>query len=209
VKAPVQVNGTGTTGSVQVPVTAGYTGTLETTAVGLTPATVGEAALKNPGGVSFPTTAPKVNDHVAKFTVNVPAGTTHARFSTFDADYPAGADLDVFVYKAGTATLLGSSTGGSAEEEVNLPRPAGGQVDVYVDLYAGANEQQVKLDHWELQKAEGNLTVTPASQQVTVAAQATVTANWTGLTAGTRYLGQLQYTDGADGSGSTIVRVDS
>jgi hypothetical protein len=92
---------------------------------------------------------------------------------------------------------------------VNLRRPAGGQVDVYVDLYAGANEQQVKLDHWELQKAEGNLTVTPASQQVTVAAQATVTASWTGLTAGTRYLGQLQFTDGANGSGSTIVRVDS
>jgi subtilisin family serine protease len=209
VKAPVQVNGTGTTGSVQVPVTAGYTGTLETIAVGLNAATVGEAALKNPGGVSFPTTAPKVNDHVAKFTVNVPAGTTHARFSTFDADYPAGTDLDVFVYKAGTTTLLGSSTGGSAEEEVNLPRPAGGQVDVYVDLYAGANEQVVKLDHWELQKAEGNLTVTPASQQVTVAAQATVTASWTGLTAGTRYLGELHFTDGADGSGSTVVRVDS
>jgi subtilisin family serine protease len=209
VKAPVQVNGTGTAGSVQVPVTAGYAGTLETTAVGLNPATVGEAALKNPGGVSFPTTAPKANDHVAKFTVNVPAGTTYARFSTFDADYPAGTDLDVFAYKAGTTTLLGSSTGGSAEEEVNLSQPAGGQVDVYVDLYAGANEQQVKLDHWELQKPEGNLTVTPASQSVTVAGQASVTANWTGLTAGTRYLGQLHFTDGADGSGSTVLRVDS
>nr|WP_202892501.1 S8 family serine peptidase [Kribbella shirazensis] len=209
VKAPVQVNGTGTSGSVQVPVTAGYAGTLNTTAVGLDAAKVGEAALKNPGGVSFPTTAPKVNDHVAKFTVDVPAGTTYARFSTFDADYPAGTDLDVFVYKAGTNTLLGSSTGGSAEEVVNLPRPAGGQVDVYVDLYAGANEQQVKLNHWELQKAAGNLTVTPASQPVTVAGQVNVTATWTGLTAGTRYLGQLHFSDGADGSGSTVVRVDS
>ncbi|WP_328998218.1 S8 family serine peptidase [Kribbella sp. NBC_00709] len=209
VKAPAQVNGTGTSGSVQVPVTAGYAGTLNATASGLDPATVGDAALKNPGGVAFPTTAPKANDHVAKFTVNVPAGTTHARFSTFEADYPAGTDLDVFVYSAGTTTLLGSSTGGSAEEEVNLPRPAGGQVDVYVDLYAGANEQTVKLNHWELQKAEGNLTVTPASQQVTVAGQTSVTASWAGLTTGTRYLGQLHFSDGADGSGSTIVRVDS
>ncbi len=209
VRAPVQVNGSGTAGSVRVPITAGYAGTLETTTLGLTPATVGEAALKNPGGVSFPTTAPKVNDHVAKFTVDVPAGTAYARFSTFDADYPAGTDLDVFVYKAGTTTLLGSSTGGSAEEEVNLAQPAGGLVDVYVDLYAGANEQQVKLDHWELQKAEGNLTVTPASQQVTVAGQTSATASWSGLTAGTRYLGQLHFSDGADGSGSTVVRVDS
>ncbi|MGZ0147353.1 S8 family serine peptidase [Kribbella sp. WER1] len=209
VKAPVQVKGTGTAGSVNVPVTAGYAGTLNTTALGLNPATVGEATLKNPGGVSFPTTAPKANDHVAKFTADVPAGTTYARFSTFDADYPAGTDLDVFVYKAGTTTLLGSSTGGSAEEEVNLSQPAGGPVDVYVDLYAGANEQQVKLNHWEIQKGTGNLTVTPATQQVQVAAAASVTANWTGLTAGTRYLGQLHFSDGADGSGSTVVRVDS
>ncbi|GAA1578994.1 MULTISPECIES: S8 family serine peptidase [Kribbella] len=209
VKAPVQVKGTGTAGSVGVPVTAGYTGTLNTTALGLNPATVAEATLKNPGGVSFPTTAPKVNDHVAKFTADVPVGTTYARFSTFDADYPAGTDLDVFVYKAGTTTLLGSSTGGSAEEEVNLAQPAGGPVDVYVDLYAGASEQQVKLNHWELQKGAGNLTVTPATQQVQVAAEASVTANWTGLTAGTRYLGQLHFSDGADGSGNTVVRVDS
>ncbi|MEU8224273.1 S8 family serine peptidase [Kribbella sp. NPDC048915] len=209
VKASVQVNATGASGSVQVPVTAGYAGTLTTTAVGLDAAKVGEATLKNPGGVSFPTTNPGVNDHVAKFTVGVPAGTTHARFSTFDADYPAGTDLDVFVYRAGTATLLGSSTGGSAEEEVNLSRPAGGQVDVYVDLYAGADEQQVKLNHWQLGQAAGNLTVTPASQQVTVAGQTSVTASWTGLTPGARYLGQLRYSDGADGSGSTLVRVDS
>ncbi|NUS00514.1 MAG: S8 family peptidase [Kribbellaceae bacterium] len=209
VKAPVQVNGTGTAGSVDVPITSGYAGTLNTTALGLNPATVADATLKNPGGVSFPTTAPKANDHVAKFTANVPVGSTYARFSTFDADYPAGTDLDVFVYKAGTATLLGSSTGGSAEEEVNLDRPVGGPVDVYVDLYAGANEQQVKLNHWELQKGAGSLTVSPASQPVQVAGQVSVTASWTGLTANTKYLGQLQFTDGADGSGSTVVRVDS
>jgi len=209
VKAPVQVDGTGTAGTVQVPITAGYSGTLNSTVVGLNPATVADAALKNPGGVSFPTTAPQANDHVAKFTVNVPVGSKYARFSTFDADYPAGTDLDVFVYQTGTTTLLASSTGGSAEEEANLPAPAGGSYDVYVDLYAGANEQHVKLNHWELQKSEGNLTVAPTAQAVQVAGQTNVTASWTGLTAGTRYLGQLHYSDGADGSGATVVRVDS
>jgi hypothetical protein len=172
-------------------------------------ATVVDAALKNPGGVSFPTTNPQANDHVAKFTVNVPAGVKYARFSTFDADYPAGTDLDVFVYKSGTTTLLASSTGGSAEEEANLPAPAGGSYDVYVDLYAGADQQTVKLNHWELQNPESNLTVSPAGQTVQVAAQTNVTASWTGLTHGTRYLGQLQYSDGADGSGWTILRVDA
>ncbi|MEU4393049.1 S8 family serine peptidase [Kribbella sp. NPDC023855] len=208
-KAPVQVTGTGTSGSVEVPFTAGYTGTLQTSVSGLTAATVAEATLTNPGGVSFPTTNPAANSHVAKYTVTVPAGTKHARFSTFDADYPAGTDLDVFVYKAGTSTVLGSSTGGTAEEEVNLPAPAGGSYDVYVDLFAGADEQLVKLNHWELNEPAGNLTATPASQPVTTAAQASVTASWTGLTAGSRYLGRLAFTDGADGSGSTIIRINS
>ncbi|WP_238334918.1 S8 family serine peptidase [Kribbella amoyensis] len=208
VKAPVQVSGAGTSGSVQVPLTAGYSGTLQTSVSGLVPATTEQATLKNPGGVSFPTTNPAPNDHVAKFTVNVPAGTKYARFSTFDADYPAGTDLDVFVYRAGTSTLLGSSTGGSAEEEVNLAQPAGGAYDVYVDFYAGAAEQAVKLDHWEVNASTGNLTATPETQQVTAASQVSVTAAWTGLTAGTRYLGQLNFSDGADGRGTTVVRVN-
>ena len=80
---------------------------------------------------------------------------------------------------------------------------------MYLDLFAGATEQQVKLNHWELQNAESNLTVTPASQDIQVAAQTNVTASWIGLTAGSRYLGQLHYSDGADGSGWTVVRVDS
>jgi hypothetical protein len=105
--------------------------------------------------------------------------------------------------------VLGSSTGGSAEEQVNLPAPAGGSYDVYVDLFAGADEQKIKLNHWELQTSAGNLTTTPASQGVQAAGQTSVTASWSGLTAGTRYLGLLSYTDGADGSGSTVVRVDA
>ncbi|WP_020388467.1 S8 family peptidase [Kribbella catacumbae] len=209
VKAPVQVNGTGTSGSLEVPLISGYSGTLATSVSGLTAATVAETTLKDPGGVSFPTANPAANAHVAKYTVNVPAGVKHARFSTFDADYPAGTDLDVFVYKAGTTALLGSSTGGSAEEEVNLARPAGGSYDVYVDLFAGAAEQVVKLNHWEINEPAGNLTATPASQPVTAAGQTSVTASWSGLTAGTRYLGRLAYTDGADGSGSTLVRINS
>jgi subtilisin family serine protease len=209
VKAPVEVTGTGTSGSTQVLLTSGYTGTLATSVSGLTPATVADTALKNPGGVSFPTTNPQANDHVAKYTIQVPAGVKHVRFSTFDADYPAGTDLDVFVYKAGTTAVLGSSTGGSAEEEVNLPAPAGGSYDVYVDLFAGAAEQVVKLNHWQLNEPAGNLTATPASQAVTTANPFTVTATWSNLTAGTRYLGRLTYTDGADGSGTTLVRINS
>ena len=46
----------------------------------------------------------------------MPAGTKVARFSTFDADYNPGTDLDMYVYNAGGAEPIGTSTGGSAEK---------------------------------------------------------------------------------------------
>ncbi len=57
--------------------------------------------------------------------------------------------------------------------------------------------------------AKGNLTVTPASQSVTAGTAASVTAAWSGLTAGSRYLGRISYGDGTDTAGGTLVRVDA
>jgi hypothetical protein len=55
----------------------------------------------------------------------------------------------------------------------------------------------------------GNLTAEPASQAVTSGQPATVTANWSGLAAATRYLGALQYSDGTSTIGRTLVSVTS
>jgi hypothetical protein len=208
VKAPASVTGSGTSGSAQVSVTTGYAGTLNTTVAGLVQPTVGQATLRNPVGTSFPATAPAVNDHVAKFTVTVPAGSKHLRFATFDADYPAGTDIDLHVYPAGTTTRIAVSAGDTAQERIDVAAPSG-TYDVYVDLFAGAAEQVVSLNHWIVNTAAGNLTATPASQQTTAAGTATVTAAWSGLEAGKRYLGQLAYSDGTAVRGSTLVEVNS
>ena len=53
--------------------------------------------------------------------VTVPAGTTYARFSLFDADVNAGSDLDLCVFNS-AGTLVGSSGSGTSAEEVNLAR---------------------------------------------------------------------------------------
>jgi hypothetical protein len=54
----------------------------------------------------------------------------------------------------------------------------------------------------------GNLTVTPASQTVTLGHSADVTLNWSGLASG-RWLGILNYSDGTTGIGSTFVSITS
>ena len=72
----------------------------------------------NGTNTNFNPAAPGGRPAVTKVTVNVPAGSRLARFATLDADYAAGMDLDMFVYQAGTSTLVAQSAGGTAEESV-------------------------------------------------------------------------------------------
>ena len=139
-----------------------------------------------------------------------------ARFATFDADYPANTDVDLFVYRltpTGGRVPAGSSAGGTAEEVVTLNNPLAATYEVYADLFAVPNPtadptETVHLNHWLLTgSAAGNLTATPASQSVTIGQTATITLNWTGLSTGVRYLGTLTYSDGTSNIGRTVVGV--
>ena len=213
VRSPLEVAGTGASGTAKIPVKSGIAGTLTTSVAGLVPATKRTSTLTNPSGAGFPTGSPTASEHTAKYTVTVPAGTTLARFGTFDADVPAGTDLDLFVYSAGTTSLVGSSTGGTAQEQVDLTDPAAGSYDVYVDLFAlakGSTQQEISEFDWQLgSTAAGNLTATPASKVTTVGQEFTQTASWSGLTSGTRYLGSLSYGDGTATYARTVIRINA
>jgi subtilisin family serine protease len=204
VAAPAEVAGSGASGSSALSVTSGFTGTLSTAVSGLTAANVTTMAFTG----ANPTFVPVESGSVKKVTVTVPAGTTLARFSTFDADVPAGTDVDMFVYPAGnTSTQVASSAGGTAQESVTLTDP--GSYDVYVHLFAATGAPTVPQFTWVVPgAAAGNLTATPASQSVTTGTTAMVTLNWTGLAAGTRYLGAVGYSDGTNTIGQTIISVN-
>src|SRR5439155_116826 len=105
-------------------VTPGYTGTLVASVAGLVPARVD--------------VVPTTLSADGTVTVTIPAGTTVARFATYDADYPAGTDVDLFVSKDGTE--VGRSAGGTAEESVTLTGDdLGGTYSVRIDYFAGAD----------------------------------------------------------------------
>ncbi|MDF8265700.1 S8 family peptidase [Luteipulveratus flavus] len=182
-----------TSGSVTLPVRPGYTGTLGASAVGLTA-----------GAVNVVPTTTSTNGTVQ---VTVPAGTKVVRFATYDTDVPAGTDVDLAVTKDGKT--VGSSGGGTAEEAVTLNNPAAGTYTVTADLFSGPASLDVKVNAFVVpDAAAGNLTVTPASQQVTIGQQTTVSAAWSGLTAGTHYLGAVGYSDGSAEVGRTLVTVN-
>ena len=204
---PGEIAGSGTSGSTSFSGTAGYAGTLGSSVAGLTAATEQDASVSGATGGSFDTANPAAGPHTAHFTVTVPAGTNLARFATFASDYAAGDDLDLFVYSAGT--FVGVSAGGTADEQVDLVAPDAGTYDVYVDAYAlTGGSANVRQFTWALGSTnEGNLTVA-APSSVTVAGSVPVTANWTGLTAGQRYLGSITWNDGTVDVAQTLVRVD-
>jgi hypothetical protein len=138
--------------------------------------------------------------------VTIPAGTTHARFSMFDADVPPGSDIDLYVYRG--ATLVGASGGGTTAEEVNLLDPAADTYTVYVHAFNVTGTVNFKLFSWLLGGAPaGNMTVT-APATATLGATGTIGLSFSGLTSGTKYLGSVAYSGSTGMPNPTIVRVD-
>jgi hypothetical protein len=201
-----EVAGTGTSGSIALATKAGYAGTLTAAANGLVAATVTGLPVVGTEP-NFNTGAPAVGPGVNRATVTAPAGTSLVRFSTFNSDYPMGTDIDLFVYSG--ATLVGASAGGTSDESVTLS--AAGTYDVYVVAFAlapGETGANIQLNHWVIGSGSaGNFSVSPASQPVTVGGAATVTASWSGLSAGVRYLGFVGFGNGTAAVGRTIVSV--
>ena len=117
---------------------------------------------------------------------------------------PAAATVDVW---AGENVLLDDFS----FKDIKTAMVPAGTYDLYVVLFGAAPGQTsvpVPTFLWNLDgSAEGNLTVTPASTPATAGTPVTLTAAWSGLTAGRRYLGRIDYIDGTTSAGGTFVRV--
>jgi subtilisin family serine protease len=210
---PTVVTGTGTSGSQQVKVRAGFNGTATATAFGLVAPVVSTAHLIGNDEDRFDYNAPAASSTARGFSFGVPAGAKLTRFSTYADDYPAGTDIDLYVFQVNGNTLVNRwlSNGATSDESVEV---GPGNYLVYVVQHATAptvNEQDVKLyAHLVDGTNAGNFSVTPASQAVTVGREVTFTVNWSGLTAGTRYLGVIEYGDGVVATGDkTVVSVST
>ncbi len=201
--APASVAGTG--GPISYDVTFGYTGSFATAARGLVAAaiTAGNVA-DDPTDSSCSLTSPNAQ----LIPVTIAAGTTYARFSLFDADVNPGTDIDLCVANS-AGTIVGASGSGTSAEEVNLLNPAAGNYTVVVQGWGVAGSSPFKLHTWLLGSTDaGNMTVTaPAS--ATTGATGTISLTFSGLTAGTKYLGSVAYGGAAGLPNPTIVRVDA
>ncbi len=201
--APTQVSGTGN--RMTYTVGFGYTGPFSVAARGLIKPTMSPGHVADDPTDSFSPSGPGVTAH----TVEIPAGTTYARFSLFD-DYVDGGtdDLDLYVYKG--AIPVGSSGSGTSAEEVSLVNPAAGTYTVYVHGWGtDGPDANYTLFQWPLGSVDaGNMTVTAPNAGV-MNGTATVSLSFSGLEAKTKYLGSVAYGGDAAATNPTIVRVDT
>jgi hypothetical protein len=189
--APAEVSGS-------YSVKFGYSGPFTATPRGLV------AATKTPGSVATGGTV--------DIPVTIPAGTTYARFSLFDSEVSQSSDLDLEVYNSAN-TLVGSSGGSTAAEEVNLVNPAAGTYRVRVVGFAvPVGAADFKLFNWALDSTNlNNMGVTaPGAATLGTTGVISISTNvppLLPLLPSTKYLGSVVYTGGA--SGQTIVRIDT
>jgi subtilisin family serine protease len=194
--APAQVNGS-------YSVTFGFNGAFTASPRGLIPAAV------TPGTVADDPTdgaCSLTSPNAELISVNVPAGTTYARFSLFDADVAPGSDIDMCVF-SGTTQVGGSGSGTSAEE-VNLVGPAPGTYTVVVQGWGVAGSSPFKLHTWLLDSADAGNMIVSAPAAAVIGQVGAINITTSGLAAGTKYLGSVAYGGTAGLPSPTIVRID-
>jgi len=208
--APAEVAGTGVDGSTTVEVTPGVDGELPLNLSGLTPFTL----LTDPDhpvpGHSGDENSGDANKDVA-WIVDVPEGTTLSRFD-LDSSDDEGSDLDLTVYRVVAPDDLRyyemwQSATASADEQVTVPTPAQGTYLVVANVYSTSAPMTWDMTYANVgSSSEGAFTATPNPLAAVQGQQTSYDLSWSGLTAGTRYLGVVQY---GDSDVRTIVSVDA
>jgi subtilisin family serine protease len=217
VSAPAEISGTGASGSQSFGIKTGYAGPLTYVKRGLVAATPFSGTVADDPTDDFDTGHPADNQGIVTHDIVVAANTAVLRISMFDPDTDGADDLDLYLYRVGTApdgtetlTLVGTSGGGTSAERIQVtPAAAGATYRLFVHGWqTDGLDAAYTLFAWQLGTADaGNMTVTgPAA--ATIGGQHTVTVAWTGLETGKRYLGQVRYNEGATTHATTFVRVD-
>jgi hypothetical protein len=205
VAAPGEVSGEGTNGGLDVDVTSGFAGTLDTQVYGLVAGDSQEGSVAIDGG-AFNPDDPETGPAVNSYPVTVGANSTALRVDVDSTDNAN--DLDLYLFND-AGELVALSATGSGDEQVTWPGVPAGDYTIYVHGWGGSSPADYTLTTYVVGSAdEGNLTVTPASIPVGVAEDATFAFEWSGLDADSSYLGWVGYERSGDTIGLTLVSIE-
>ncbi|CAN5736470.1 hypothetical protein BH24ACT8_BH24ACT8_22540 [soil metagenome] len=204
IAAPEEISGEGESGNQDVTVTPGFTGTLSTDVDGLVASDVEVVSPVSDG----PAGGDDIEDGVRDITV--PDGVDVLRVSIFDSEISVpGTDMDIFLINSDNQIVAFSAAGGS-DESFTVEDPAPGAYTLAVDYWNGDTGEtaDVPTHLFLVTEADAdNLTVTPESSSVIVGEDTTLNFAWAGLAPDSRYLGAVNYSDGTEEVGRTLVSI--
>ena len=203
--APVEVEGSGESGSASFDVTFGYTGSYSAAAHGLEPATVTSDNVVQDPDQNFDPNDGFSNLHQFSLT-----GAAYFRVAMPPEATEADADLDIFVYDP-TGTLVASSTSGGTDELVEILLPMDGTWSVFVHGWSTpGGDSDYDMYTWAISATPGgNMTIDSAPASASIGATETIDVSWTGATAGEWHLGAVSHTGDVGLMGLTLVDVDN
>jgi len=223
-RAPDQLRLRGSSGSSDLPVAFGYTGSYISDVHGLraplvldcldandepTPCVVEEDATN---AFSF-----RFDNGVSAHFVDIPPGQLYARFALFDEYTDGNDDLDLYLFFCpnNECNQIAESGSFTSAEEINIALPTAGLYAVMVhgfetDEVIGGTGAEYTLFAWSFGVNDnvGNLAiVTPGT--VTDGDRLNLQMDWAQLEPATRYLGAISHNTPTGLFGLTILEVDS
>jgi subtilisin family serine protease len=217
--APLDVTGTGTSGSLTFDIEFGYTGTYVSEFMGLAGPIITSGSVANDPEKNYQFEA---DTNLLPTSVwrsdRLPLDGTDVilRVALYNEHTDGDDDLDLYVYRCDLLTCDPVGIGGNfdSDEQVEILYPEPG--DYYVDVHGFETDQNVGLPGADFElflwtvgqdDALGNVTFMPPSNAVT-GETSNVSISWDALAPET-HLGAITHGDGADLSEITIVTIEN
>lgn len=204
--APNEVFGVGADGSASFNVSFGYTGAYSAAPHGLAADAPVDDSISQDPDQTYPS-ADDAPPGVMKYDYAI-AGSAFVRWQLV---IPGDDDIDLYLEDS-TGTIIAASTAGGTDELIEIAGLPDGTYTMVVHGWSVPNEPlPFTLSFWNVPLAAGggSLNIDSAPTSATIGSLGTIDISWSGLTAGTEYLGAVSHSD-ADGiMGLTLVGVDT
>lgn len=205
INVDAEVDGTGTDGSVDISVDFGYTGEYSAMLSGLAEADAISGNVSAAEGLDI-------------LCADLPA-LDHLRFATFDEDTttPGADDIDLRLFAVDNCAdfnviaQIGGSGGVTSAEVIDVANPGAGGYAFVIDFFAAASGADINYTAFIsfVLGDDGNAMLDSVPLSATAGTTVTETVNYSGLNAGSRYLGVISHQDGDGEIARTIVDVNA
>jgi hypothetical protein len=205
--APETVTGSGTDGSTSFDVIFGYSGNYTAAPHGLSANAPVTGSIGQDPDQTYPSgdDAPGPTGGVDKIDFTV----TDSALLRWTLVIPGDDDVDLFLEDSG-GNIIASSGNGGTDEIIELELPANGTYTMVVHGWSVPSKPlDYTLNYWDVPLASGgSLSVDSAPASAVAGTVEPIDISWTGLSAGTSYLGLVSHSDAGGLLGFTTVKVD-